>query len=468
MTIADYLHGWHDKNTFSQIVAQAKEKNLTNPAVLRRDDEYVLSCQEDQFLKPLHWLPMIIKDLILLEGTVSTFWSAIGIQYIAPYSATVVRKLEEAGAIIIGKSAMDEFAMGTTGENSPFLVPHTIYGKDRVAGWSSSGSAVAVALGMVPVALWTDTGWSIRLPASFCGIVWLKTTYGAVSRYGVQAYASSFEQVGVLSTTVADAETIFDVIKGVDPFDATTQDHHRDTTPRSLLWLRIGLPKQYFQAWLDAQIKASIFHIVDLLVAKWAIIVELDIPLIDSGVSVYYTLVPAEMSSNLARFDGLKFWLQANTYDSENHMKYLSSVRSQGFWDEATRRILLWAHILSASEYEGLYVKAMDIRTVVTKQFKDHFAQDVDVIFWPMAPTLPRKKWSKMEDPIAMYLADAYTVIANLTGMPAMSIPIWFGYDEDEKLPIWLQMMWDHWSEYVLLALGKEIEQLTGVVASWS
>lgn len=459
MTIADYLNQPNKSQSLQEIIAQAKEKNQSNPAVLSRTDEYVELRQEEQFWKAFAWCPIVVKDNILLEDTISTFWSLMGWEYRAPYSSTVARKLEEAGFLIVGKVAMDEFAMGTTGENTPFALPHNPYDENHVAGGSSSGSAVAVATNMVPVALWSDTGGSIRLPASFCGIIGLKSTYGAVSRYGVQAMASSFDQVGIFAKSIDDTQAVFDVIKGLDSLDATTQDYTFHKKVNSLQWLRIGLPKQYFWEGLDPQVKATILDTVDKLVAQWAVVVELDIPLINAWVSVYYTLVNAEVSTNMARFDGLKFGLQCDTNDASNHMEYLAKIRDEWFGSEVKRRILLGAHILSASEYEWLYMKAMNIRTQVTQQFKDHFAHDVDVIMWPTVPLLPWKIGAKVDDPVAMYLADAYTVIANLTGCPAISIPVWFGEENWKKLPIWLQIMGDHCSEYDLFEISKLILQ---------
>lgn len=457
MTISDYLNQPNKAQSLQEIIAQAKIKNQSNPAVLSRTDEYVELRQEEQFWKSFAGCPIVIKDNILLQDTVSTFGSLMWGEYRAPYSSIVARKLEEAGFLVVGKSAMDEFAMGTTWENTPFALPHNPYDESRVAGGSSSGSAVAVATDMVPVALWSDTGGSIRLPASFCGIIGLKPTYGAVSRYGVQAMASSFDQVGVFAKTIGDTKAVFDVIKWVDPLDTTTQDYTYHKKITSLQWLRIGLPKQYFWEGLDPQIKETILATIDTLVAQWAVVVELDIPLIDAGVSVYYTLVNSEVSTNMARFDGLKFWLQSDTNDSKSHMEYLAQIRDQWFGSEVKRRILLGAHILSASEYEGLYVKAMNIRTIVTQQFKDHFAHDVDVIMWPTVPLLPRAIGAKVDDPVAMYLADAYTVIANLTGCPAISIPVGFGEEDWKKLPIWLQIMGDHCSEYDLFEISRYI-----------
>lgn len=458
MTLHDFLSQDNTSQTIQDIITSAKEKNTRNPAVLTRDDDYVKSHQEQQFPKKFQWCPIIIKDNILLEGTISTFWSRMGQGYRAPYSATVVHKLEQAGFLVIGKATMDEFAMGTTGENSPYRVPHNAWDDNLVAGWSSSGSAIAVAQGFVPVSLGTDTGWSIRLPAAFNGIVWLKPTYGAVSRYGVQSMASSFDQVGVFATTLEDTKTVFDVIKGKDERDATSKDFNFQETITTLSWLRIGLPKQYFGEGLDPLIKEKIQEAIDRYVSQGAVIVDLDIPLIDAWVSVYYTLINSEISSNLARFDGLKFGLQSDTHESKNHKEYLTQIRNKGFWDEVKRRILLGAHILSASEYEGLYVKAMNIRTEVTKQFIHHFTHEVDVIMGPTTPFLPRALGENNDNPLANYLADAYTVIANITGMPAISIPAWSIEKDEKNLPVWLQIMGNHASEYDLFAVARLYE----------
>lgn len=459
MIINDFLAQSNKSQTISEIIAQAKEKNEINPAVLTWHDEYIESRQDSLLSKPLQWCPILIKDNILLEGTVSTFGSTMGSNYRAPYSATVSRKLEEAGFLIIGTTTMDEFAMGTTGENSPYPVPHNAFDNRLVAWWSSSWSAVAVAEGMVPVALWTDTGWSIRFPAAFNGIIWFKPTYGSVSRYGVQAMASSFDQVGVFSRTIEDTKMVFDIIKGQDKYDTTTKDFQFKQTVSDLHGVRIGLPKQYFSEGLDVDIKTTLQSALDWYVSQGAIIVELDIPLINAWISVYYTLINSEISSNLARFDGLKFGLQHDTHDSKSHMEYLSTIRQQGFGDEVKRRILLGAHILSASEYEGLYVKAMNIRTEVTKQFIHHFNKDVDVIMGPTTPFLPWELWKNNDDPVANYLADAYTVIANITGMPALSIPAGFVENHNKKLPVWLQLMGNHKSEYDLFFIANQFLQ---------
>lgn len=458
-TITHYLEQTDKSSALDTMITQAKELNTINPSIIRWDDEYVSKQKEKALKLPFAGCPFVLKDNILLDQTISSFGSMMGESYRAPYSATVAKKMEDAGFLNIGKAAMDEFAMGSTGENSLFPIPHNAVNPQLVAGGSSSGSAVAVAQGMVPISLGTDTGGSVRLPAAFNGIIGLKPTYGAVSRYGVQAMASSFDQVGVFATTIADTKTVFDIIKWQDERDATSSPHHTHPHQTLTSWngVRIGLPKQYFGEGLDPRIKEKIETVCEQLRTQGAETVELDIPLLQSGVAVYYTLINSEVSSNLARFDGLKFGLQADTHDSNSHHEYISTIRAQGFGDEVIRRILLWAHILSASEYEGLYVKAMTIRTTITQQFKQYFENKIDVILGPTAPFLPRPLGQNNDDPVANYLADAYTVIANLTGMPAISIPLAPVIIDEKEYPVGLQLMGDHHSEELLFNLSDLI-----------
>lgn len=402
--------------------------------------------------------PVAIKDNILTAWYIASSGSKMLQDYVSPYDATCYRNLVAHGGVMIGHANCDEFSMGSSGENSAFGPTINPHGVNRVPGGTSSGPAVAVASGMVLGALGTDTGWSVRQPASFCGIVWLKPTYGAVSRYGVTAMASSFDQVGVLTQTVSDAEILFDAIKWYDPQDSTSVDHHRDTRPLSLQWLRIGIPKQYIGEGLDPRIKSLFLESIEKMKTQWAIIVDIDMPLLDTALAVYYILVPSEVSGNMARYDGIRYGMADDTMSYESHAAYIGAMRTAWFGDEVIRRILLGAHILSAAEYEWLFVKAMDLRTIVTQQMIEHFAHDVDVIMGPTSPVLPWKVGEKVNDPLAMYLADIYTIVVNICGIPAMSLPIGFAVDGDEKLPVWLQIMGPHWSEYQLLSVGKEIE----------
>ncbi len=458
MIIQDYLDAPNKKNLLQEIIIQAKLKNEKNPAILSREDEYLTKSQEESFAKPFQGCPIVIKDNILLQDTVSTFGSTMGQDYIAPYDATIVKKLKAAWFLTIGKSTMDEFAMGSSGENSSYAIPHNVVDTTRVAGGSSSGSAVAVASSQVPVSIGTDTGGSVRQPAAFNGIYGLKTSYGAISRYGVQAMASSFDQVGIFANSIDDIETVFDTISWVDERDATTRSFDFTTNITWLKWLRIGVPGQYFADGLDPLIKTKIQETLTRYERQGAILVDLDLPLIDAGVSVYYILVSAEVSTNLSRFDGLKFGLQDDTTNFANYHEYLGTMRDQGFGDEVKRRILLWAHVLSASEYEGLYVKASDIRAQVTKEFIDILETQVDVIMGPTTPVLPRKLWENQDDPISAYLADAYTVIANLTWLPALSVPVGMVESEGKKLPVWLQLMTRYGGERDLFVIAKMLK----------
>lgn len=455
MTIQDYLDASDKSSKLEEIINKAKKLNTDNPAILRFEDEYVTNSQEAMFDKAFAGTPLVIKDNILLEWTISSFGSKISEEYVAPYSATVVTKLEEAWFLTIGKATMDEFAMGGSGEHSPFPVPHNVEDQTRVAWGSSSGSAVAVASGQVAVALGTDTGGSVRQPAAFNGIYGLKPSYGAVSRYGVQAMASSFDQVGVFGTTPQDVETLFKVIAGKDPRDATTQDYEFTSTLSWLEGVKFGIPKQFFAEGLDQDIESKIRDVLSWYESQWVELVELDFPLIDAGVSAYYTLISAEISTNLARFDGLKYGQQLDTHDFSSHEEYLQTVRKE-FGEEVKRRILMGTHVLSAREYEWLYVKAQQIRTQITEHMLEQLAK-VDVIVWPTTPVVPWKLGEKT-DPVSAYLADSYTVIANLTWLPALSMPVGRIDKDGQSLPVGFQIMWSLGSEITLLALAAYFE----------
>lgn len=459
MTIADYTYSKNWSSLLEQDIEHSKTKNQENPAVLRREDSYRREKFDEQVKKEFSATPLLIKDNILLEWTISSFWSTIGENYLAPYSASVVKKLEEAWFLIVGKTAMDEFAMWSKGENSPFPIPYNSIDETRVAGGSSSGSAVAVANNFVPVALWTDTGGSVRTPAAYNGIIWLKPSYGAVSRYGVQAMASSFDQVWIFARTIQDARSVFRVIRGQDDRDTTTKEFDRTQRISSLSWLRIGIPKQFFASGLNPAIAKITQELISRYQEQWAEPIELDIPLLDAGIAVYYTLVNAEISANLARFDGLKYGQQADTHQAANHHDYISKLRDSGFGAEVKRRILLGAHILSASEYEWLYLKAMDIRTSITEQFIHYFDKEIDIILWPTTPDIAPKRGQNTSDPVKDYLADAYTVIANITGLPALSIPAWTIQEEDKNLPVWVQLIARHGWEEDLLWIAEQWEK---------
>ena len=448
MTLQEYLDHADKARALEHILSQAKKLNKNNPALLRFEDDYIATHASWAFKKSFAGAPIVIKDNILLRDTISSFGSKIAQDYRAPYSAHVVEQLEEAGFLVIAKATMDEFAMGWSGENSPFAYPHNVYDASRVSWGSSSGSAVAVASKQVAVALGTDTGWSVRQPAAFNGIYGLKPSYGALSRYGVQAMASSFDQVGIFAQNLEDMQQVFEVIAGYDERDASSKAYEFDHRLDTLQGLKIGIPQQYFAQGLDPLIDQSTRKALDRYAAQGAELVELDLPLIDAGVSVYYTLVSAEVATNLARFDGLRFGTQADTSAFAHHDEYLQSVRSS-FGPEVKRRILMGNYVLSALEYEWLYVKASSLRAHITQNMLETLKR-VDIIAWPTSPVLPWHTGAK-SDPVSAYLADAYTVIANLTGLPALSLPIGLVNNNGQELPVWLQLMGGLGSDKFLL-----------------
>ncbi|HRU50448.1 MAG TPA: Asp-tRNA(Asn)/Glu-tRNA(Gln) amidotransferase subunit GatA [Candidatus Absconditabacterales bacterium] len=412
-----------------------------------------------------------IKDNIMTKGNISSCGSKILANYVAPYTATCIENLQKNGGIVIGKTNMDEFAMGSTNETSFFGTPINPFGTNRVAGGSSGGSAVAVAKDLCMVALGTDTGGSVRQPAAFCGLVGLKPTYGRISRYGVQSMASSLDQVGTFTKTIDDAETLLKAIMGFDPKDSQS-DKRADELLKSTKKIneyKIALPKQAFGEGLDPKIKARILEVVEKLRSKGVQIDEIDLPVLEYALPIYYTLMPAEVSTNLSRFDGIRFGLQKNTMDYDNIQDYYSAIRSEGFGEEVKRRILLGSYVLSSSNYEGYYLKAQKARQKLTQDI-DNIFQKYDLILTPTTPEVAWKIGEKINDPLKMYLADIYTVPANLAGLPAISIPVGTVEDEladksglnfvMEQMPVGLHLMANKWKEDDLFVIGREIERL--------
>lgn len=401
---------------------------------------------EGKTLGELDGIPVAIKDNISYSNHITSAASAMLADYTAPYNATVVAKLKDQGAIIIGQCNMDEFAMGSSGENSaikPTKNPHDL---TRVPGGSSSGSVASVAAGMVPLAFGSDTGGSIRLPSAFCGVVGLKPTYGAVSRYGLMAMASSLDQIGPIGQTVEDVVIGFRATAGVDAKDATSQTGEIvPTLPK----YRIGIPKQFVGEGLDPQIRHALDDAIAKLEAEGHTIVrDVDVPMIDRAIAIYYLIVAAEVSSNFARYDGIRFGL---------HRDGVVDSRTKGFGPEVKRRIMLGTFALSAGYADAYYKRAQAAR----QELKDELAkvfESVDVILGPTAPELAFKLGEKSDDPLKMYLTDVYTVPVNLAGVPALSVPVGWGEDEGSRLPIGLQLIGPHWSENRLFDLGKQIE----------
>ena len=409
----------------------------------------------------LKWAAIAIKDNIMQKWEISTCGSKMLENYVAPYSATCIENLEKNWWIVIWKTNMDEFAMWSSNETSYYWPVLNPYGTDRIPWGSSGGSAVAVAKDLCIAALGTDTGWSVRQPAAMCGIVWLKPTYGRISRYGVQSMASSLDQVWTMTKTVDDAEILLKAVMWFDENDSQSNEK-ADTLEKSnkvINEYKIALPKQCFWEWLDPKIKERILSVVEKLKSLWIQIDEIDLPVLDAGIAVYYTLMPAELSTNLSRFDGIRFWHQWNTMESKDIYEYFAKVRSEWFGEEAKRRILLWTFVLSSANYEWYYLKALKVREKMIQDL-DNVFQKYDLILSPTTPEVARKIWEKVDDPLKMYLADMYTVPANLAWLPAISIPVWTIEDKWENMPVWLHLMANRWKEDDLFVIGREVENI--------
>lgn len=409
---------------------------------------------------PLLGVPIGIKDVICTKGVRTTAGSKILQNFIPPYDATVVKRLKTAGTVSIGKLNMDEFAMGSSNENSAFGPVGNPWNPEYVPGGSSGGSAAAVAARICPATLGTDTGGSIRQPAGFCGIVGLKPTYGRVSRYGVIAYASSLDQVGAFAHNVRDCALVTQAICGVDPNDATSVNQpvpsFDKALGRDIKGLRIGIPKEYFVSGLAPDVHDSLNKAISTLEGLGAIPVEISLPHTDVAVAVYYILAPAEASSNLARFDGIRYGHRASGKLDLNSL-YCKS-RSEGFGREVQRRILVGSYVLSSGYFDAYYVKAQKVRSLIAQDFKDAFAQKCDLIVAPTAPTAPFKIGEKVSDPLQMYLNDIFTIPVNLAGLPGMSLPCGFS---KEGLPVGLQLIGRPFDEETLFQVGHAYESAT-------
>ena len=397
-------------------------------------------------------IPLAIKDNILIKGEKCTAGSKILENYTALYDATVIKKLRMQYAVFLGKTNMDEFAMGSSTENSAFHKTKNPQDLERVPGGSSGGSAAAVASNQCLGALGSDTGGSIRQPAAFCGIVGFKPTYGAVSRYGLMAMASSLDQIGPLAKTVEDAEILFNAICGKDRMDATSVYYEKLKLPiKKINQMIIGVPKEYFDKGLDERIADKVMAAIKKFEQAGAKIKEISLPYSKYAIAVYYIIMPSEVSSNLARYDGIKYGFSRQEGDLID--VYLNS-RDQGFGPEVKRRIMLGTYALSAGYYDAYYLKAQKIRAKIKGDFDDAF-KDVDLIMGPVTPNLPFKFGEKTENPLSMYLEDIYTVPVNLAGLPAMSLPC----GKIGDLPVGLQIIGKHFNEGTIFEAGKFYEQ---------
>jgi len=415
--------------------------------------------QRDVALSPLAAIPLAIKDVICMQGIRTTCGSRILENFVPPYDATVTERLKQAGAIFIGKTNMDEFAMGSSTENSAYEPTRNPWDLNRVPGGSSGGSAAAVAADLCAGSLGTDTGGSIRQPASFCGVVGLKPTYGRVSRFGLVAFASSLDQIGPITKDVEDAALLLQVIAGHDRRDSTSVDQpvpdYRGALKESLKGLRLGIPKEYFIEGMHPDVSSNVQKAITTCQDLGAEILEVSLPHTEYGIAAYYIIAPAEASSNLARYDGVKYGLRVS--DARDLMTMYRQSRSQGFGSEVKRRIMLGTYVLSAGYYDAYYKKASQVRTLIRQDFVKAFEQ-CDALLAPVAPVPAFKIGEKADDPLQMYLSDVFTLPASLAGIPGISAPCGFS---SEKLPIGLQILGPHFREDLILRIAYQFEQAT-------
>lgn len=415
---------------------------------------------------PLLGIPLAVKDVLVTQGVPTTCGSRILEGFVPPYTATAVQKLADAGMVLLGKTNTDEFAMGSSTENSGYWTTHNPWALDRVPGGSSGGSAAAVAAHMALGALGTDTGGSVRQPAALCGVVGLKPSYGRISRYGLVAYGSSLDQVGPLCKTVEDAALLLGIMAGIDGYDSTTvPDAPPDYTAaltRDIAGLRVGVPAEFFVDGMQPAVVDAVNNAIDHLAKLGAEIVPIRLPNTDKALPVYYIVAPAEASANLSRYDGVRFGVRAGMHNGtggeiDNMFETIRRTRGEGFGAEVKRRIMLGAYTLSAGYYDAYYLKAQQVRTLIKRDFEEAFAK-VDVIAAPVTPTTAFPIGAKTDDPLEMYLSDIFTLSVNLAGVCGISVPC--GFDE-QNLPIGLQLIGPHLGEETILRAAHAYEQST-------
>ena len=461
-----YLNG---ETTPSEVLTKLAEEIVSRDprtgAYLSSDLALALKAAAEADLSgPLGGLPIAIKDNINTLGQSCSCGSRfLEKSYISPYDATVITKLKEAGAIPFGRMNMDEFAMGSATENSALQLTRNPHDHDRIAGGSSGGSAAAVADGTAFAALGSDTGGSIRQPASHCGIVGLKPTYGRVSRFGLVAFASSLDQIGPLTRTVDDAALILQVIAGHDPQDSTSLDEpvpdYAAGINDGVKGIRIGIPKEYFGEGIHPGVRENVENRIKQLEALGAVIVPISLPYTEHAVATYYVIAPAEASSNLSRFDGIRYGNRAQ--NPADIIDLYHQSRELGFGPEVKRRIILGTYVLSSGYYDAYYTRAQKVRSLIARDFNQAF-EVVDVILSPVAPTPARKIHACNDDPLQDYLADIFTIPANLVGIPAMSIPCGTtSFDGSENLPVGIQILAPHLGEAMMLRVAKAAEGLS-------
>lgn len=432
---------------------------LDREAALARAAEVQKKTESGELTGPLAGVPVAIKDNLCTEGILTTCSSRILENFIPTFSAEAVLNLERAGAVLIGKTNMDEFAMGSTTETSYYGVTRNPHDPEHVPGGSSGGSAAAVAAGECFFALGSDTGGSIRQPASYCGVVGMKPTYGTVSRYGLIAYGSSLDQIGPLTRTVEDCAAVLEIISTYDSKDSTSVKRE-DTDFTSALvkdvkGMRIGIPRDYLGEGLDPEVREAVLNAAELLKENGAVVEEFDLSLVEYAIPTYYTIAAAEASSNLERFDGIKYGYRAE--DAEGLHQMYKKTRSRGFGPEVKRRIMLGSFVLSSGYYDAYYLKALRVKAMIKKAFDQAF-EKYDCILGPVAPTTAPRLGESLSDPMKMYLGDIYTISVNLAGLPGISVPC--GTDS-RGLPIGLQLIGDCFQEKKLIRTAYTFEQIS-------
>jgi len=409
-------------------------------------------------------IPLWVKDIFCEKWVITSGASKMLENYTSPYDSTIIQKLNEAGMNSLGKCNMDEFAMGSSNENSAFWNVMNPHGNDRIPGGSSGGSAAAVAAGLVPAALGTDTGGSIRQPASMCGVIGFKPSYGRNSRFWVMPMASSLDCPGTFTRTVKDAALLYNIMNGEDQLESSSlpwKDIIDSATwdKKDLSGVSIWIPNEYFEEGLDSGVRAQIEASIETLKSLGAEIKEISLPMTKYAIAAYYIICPAEVTTNLARLDGIRYGHNSKLPNNGLEEIYLHN-RGEGLWDEPKRRSILWSYVLSAGFYDAYYKKAAQIRTLIIEDFKKAF-EEVDMIIWPVSPSVAWKLWEKSEDPLKMYLADSYTIPASLAGLPGISVPCGFAESQDgekEILPVGLQMLTKRLNEQQLFQIAHIFE----------
>lgn len=432
---------------------------LTEETALARAEEIDKKRAMAEEVPPMAGLPVALKDNLCTEGVKTTCASRTLEDFVSPYDATVVKKLKDAGYIIIGKTNLDEFAMGSSTENSAFFVTKNPWDLSKVPGGSSGGSAAAVASAQVPLALGSDTGGSIRQPAAFCGVAGLKPTYGRVSRYGLVAYASSFDQIGPITRCVEDAAEVMNVISGHDKMDSTsanlTPSDFTSYLDGNITGMMMCIPREYFQVGVKSEIRNVVNNAISKLDGNGAVVEEASMPTTEYALSAYYLIAPAEASSNLARFDGVRY---GKRYSNETLKSLYYETRNQGFGEEVKRRIMLGNYALSSGYYDEYYLKGQKVRTLIKREFETIF-NDYDVLITPVTPGLPFNIGERVDDPASMYLNDICTVPANMAGLPAITVPCGFA----EGSPVGIQVIGRPFEEGKVIRVAKALESILDI-----